>query len=67
MIKLEVEEYCQNCESFEPDTTSDADTSRTFEGFPAIKIVNTTVTCRYQKRCRMMVRYLGRKLKNDVE
>ena len=67
MIKLDVEDYCQDCESFVPDTSYDSDTAKTYAGFPAVKIVNTIVTCHYRRRCANMVRYLERKLKSNVE
>lgn len=66
MIKLEVEDYCQDCESFVPDTSNDSDTTKTYAGFPSVKIVNTIITCHYRRRCANMVRYLERKLKSNV-
>lgn len=44
MIRLQVEDYCQNCAEFDPETTVN---ERSHMGMTGIKIVaDTTVTCR---------------------
>lgn len=64
MIKLDVEDYCHECPAFEPnvDTTSWYDPLTQEE-----TIRDTVILCRYRKRCASMMRYLTRKLKNNVE
>ena len=61
MIKLKVEDYCHECPAFE----ADVDTSGWYD--PQSQEEDTIIRCRYRKRCANMVRYLERKLKNDVE
>ena len=64
MIKLEVEDYCQECQGFEPDV----DASDFYNPLNQNEnIRDTIVRCRYRKRCANMVRYLERKLKNSKE
>lgn len=63
MIKLDVEDYCQECQGFEPD----ADTSDFYNPLNQNECVrDTIIRCRYRKRCANMVRYLERKLRNDA-
>lgn len=56
MIKLEVEDYCQNCPAFEPMTEKFSDYAQ--------NAVLTTVCCESQKKCARLVQYLERKMKN---
>lgn len=62
MIKLEVEEYCQECPAFEPDVDSNTWYDPT-DNLPSVS--DTIIHCRYRKRCANMVRYLERKMKNN--
>ena len=62
MIKLEIEDYCQDCDWFEPvlnDFNGSYDNMRHHGGAKAI------VQCERQKHCARLVRYLERKLEND--
>ena len=62
-IKLNVEEYCQDCLDFEADVTkptrmyADDDVVRSYR-----RIV---VRCKYRKRCANQIRYLEQKLKGE--
>lgn len=56
MIKLEVEDYCQNCPAFEPMTEKFSDYAQ--------NAVLTTVYCESEKKCARLVQYLERKMKN---
>lgn len=47
MIKVDVEEYCENCENFEPEAQTLTATNCMGE-----KICNTTVKCRYRTMCK---------------
>lgn len=67
-INLKVEEYCQNCPDFEPDVDR-----RTLymEGFDPATYTNvnkticeTTVECKYKRRCAAQMRYLQKQ--NDA-
>lgn len=52
MIKLCVEDYCQNCTDFEPDV-------ETYTTVSAGKICNqTNVSCEHRQRCKKLVEYL---------
>lgn len=64
MIKLNIQEYCQDCESFEPVADRENICMDTVFDSP-IKVVNTTVTCLYQRRCAAMVRYLKKKVEKE--
>lgn len=60
MICLYVEDYCQNCPEFEPET------SRIQEcDFESGIHINTIVHCEHQKRCENFMRYLKSKLKEN--
>lgn len=56
MIKLEVEDYCQNCPAFEPMVEK-------FTNY-AQNAVITTVCCESEKKCARLVQYLERKVRN---
>lgn len=56
MIKLEIEDYCQNCPAFEATTEK-------FTDF-AHNAVITKVYCESQKKCARLVQYLERKMRN---
>lgn len=55
MIKLNVEEYCHECEGFEPERV-DTGYYLSFN-----EIIN--VECRYKRRCAAMYRHLEKKFK----
>lgn len=61
-INLNVEEYCHNCPDFEPVTEKE---KLHMEGFDPGTYTNvnkticeTTVECKYKKRCAAQIRYL---------
>ena len=49
MIKLKVENYCQNCNDFEPDVYK----SKKYGGD-----TTTIVSCEYEKRCYNIYKHL---------
>lgn len=60
MIKLNLEEYCQNCPEFEvkqinPDTL--------YDGIDKCILGDITLTCEYIRACRNAVRFYKKKLK----
>lgn len=59
MIKLEVEDYCQNCPAFEPMTEKFTDFAQ--------NAVIITVSCESQRKCARLVQYLERKVKKNVD
>lgn len=46
MIKLDIDEYCNNCPEFESDVKKDV------IYFGKAPIVNTIITCEHRERCR---------------
>lgn len=61
MIKLEVEDYCHECDAFDPIADSVS-----YQELGVEQDRDTFVHCSNARRCRNMVRYLERKLKYDA-
>lgn len=60
MIKIEVEDYCQNCLDFEADV---AKPERLYSGCEPVTIFgDTVVRCEYRKRCASIKRYLEKQI-----
>jgi len=53
MIRLQVEDYCQNCEEFKPETQV---MSRGYVGTGCK--VDTTIRCRDAQKCERLCEYL---------
>ena len=62
MIRLEVEDYCQDCKAFEPDTDRNMD----FDD-AQLYMTDTVVQCEKRNHCKRLVQYLERKLKAQEE
>ena len=60
MIELNVKDYCQDCEAFDPDS----ETTKFYELGVSTSVL-TIITCRNARRCEQFVRYLERKMRND--
>lgn len=60
MIKLDVKDYCYECDAFDPVADSIP-----YQAFDVVQDHDTFVRCSNARRCRHLVRYLERKLKND--
>lgn len=56
MIKLDVEDYCQNCEDFKP-------TANTIKLYSKLQVqdIDTTVCCKYKDRCAGIARQIKEK------
>lgn len=74
MIKLELEEYCQNCPDFVSDVDKDykaefTDDYSHFDSSRKIKrTCNTIIRCKYRKRCDELVdTYLRYELKGGAK
>lgn len=74
MIKLEIEEYCQNCPDFVPDTDKEFKAYFTddYDGIPPgrklRRLCKTTIRCKYRKRCDELVdTYLRYELKGGEQ
>ena len=53
MIELHIEDYCHSCPDFEADVSKNA-----FRNLEGDKVINITVYCEHQHRCRAIKRYL---------
>lgn len=62
MIKLDVEDYCHKCDAFDPVADSIS-----YQALGVEQDHDTFVRCSNARRCRHLVRYLKRKMKDDVE
>lgn len=60
MIRLEVEDYCQDCRAFEPETDTNVLYSVNGEFS-----VETVITCERRNWCRNLVRYLEKRVEKD--
>lgn len=58
MIKLEVEDYCHNCEEFEPV----ADTNRLYSELEVVESY-TSVRCEKRMVCRAIASHIAREMK----
>lgn len=63
MIRLEVEDYCQQCLDFTPDVTKPERTRDNDGGFA---YTDTIIHCKYRKRCGGIARYLEQRVKGDA-
>ena len=63
MIKLDVREYCQSCEDFEPIVTQRPERLLTDCG-ETFSYGDTIVECRYRRRCEAIYNHL-KKAKNN--
>lgn len=63
MIKLEVEEYCQECPAFEAVTKHPT----VFYADSNIRDCTTVVECEHRKKCKGIERYLRRKVQENGE
>jgi hypothetical protein len=64
MIRLEVEDYCQQCLDFCPDVIKPERTVSMIDG--AIVQTDTTIHCEYRKRCAGIKRYLEQQAKGEA-
>ena len=64
MIRVEVEEYCQQCLDFSPDVIK-PERVRT-DGGKELEYTDTVIKCKYHKRCAGITRFLEQKLKGEV-
>lgn len=63
MIRLEVEEYCQDCMDFRAYVTPP---QRIRLPNDEITLGDTIIQCEYRKRCMNLKRYLERQMKDEV-
>ena len=57
MIRLDIDEYCNNCPEFESDVKKDVIHCRNLD-FNKASIVNTIITCEHRERCRSIKNFL---------
>lgn len=58
MIKLEIEDYCQDCHAFDPEAVAVHNMAQTGE---------TVVICQRRNHCKRLVQYLERKIRKELE
>ena len=63
-IKLEVEEYCQECADFDADVSSP---ERMRNAKHEVVMSDTIVRCSYRNRCRAIKRYLEKQKAKETE
>lgn len=63
-IRLEVENYCQDCMDFSPDVTKPDRVWRSPED--AITLGDTIIRCEYRRRCGNIKRYLEQREKVEA-
>lgn len=64
MIELMVEDYCHDCDGFEPKVEDSENYVVNESGLPVMG--DKLIFCRYRKRCANMARYLERKLRDNA-
>ena len=62
-ISLDIEDYCQECEAFDPTT----ETAKAYDAEGDIFFLETRVVCSEARKCRSLVRYLERRLQAEVK
>lgn len=65
MIKVEVEEYCQQCLDFTPDVTK-PERLYTADNPDGFIMSDTIIRCEYRKRCAGIKRYLDQQSKGET-
>ena len=68
MIKLKVEDYCQNCPDFKGEVHKEKFHSDNFMNFDREPIIfsETVVTCVKAHRCANLVRYLKKEIEKNA-
>lgn len=64
MIRVEVEDYCQQCLDFTPDVTK-PERLYTIDNPDGFVMSDTIVRCEYRKRCAGIKRYLDQQTKGE--
>lgn len=64
MIKLVVDEYCENCPEFEAHVECIG--LKSIGETTARMTCNTTITCEHRAKCQSMKDYLDRQCKTDI-
>lgn len=63
MIRVEVEDYCQQCLDFSPDV---ANATRVMAPDGELVLGDTIIRCEYRKRCASIERFLKKQIKEEV-
>lgn len=59
MIRLQVEEYCNNCSEFEPEVDRDMLYCDDILRGTKMSIIETRVQCKHRSRCKSIKDYLA--------
>ena len=63
MIKLDVQEYCQECPAFDP--VKHMVTEKFMSLGEPVEMITTHIRCRDWKRCKQIERYLRKELEHE--
>lgn len=63
MIKLDVQEYCQECPAFDP--VKHTVTEKFMSLGESVEMSTTHIRCRDWKRCKQIERYLRKELEHE--
>lgn len=64
MIKLDIQDYCQECMDFSPDVDEPV---RMFSGDDCVFQTNTVIRCEHRRRCEAIKRYLEKQAKENAD
>ena len=64
MIRVEYEEYCEDCPEFEPDMRKEV-MHTDYYGSKGDLICETVIQCQHKDRCKSMKDFIERKSKNE--
>lgn len=62
MIKIDVEDYCHQCQDFHPDAVQ---ATKVMSANGEYILTDTLVRCEYRKRCASLMRYLSNQNRGD--
>ena len=65
MIKIAVEDYCQQCLDFTPDVTK-PERFHSIDNPDSFILSDTVIRCEYRKRCAGIKRYLEQQAKGET-
>lgn len=67
MIKLQIEDYCQNCSEFEPHVEKVDISSSDLYSYEKVERTDTTITCTHRQRCDCIEEYIQKQVKNKCQ
>lgn len=73
MIKLKIDDYCENCDEFEPEVEKDkmhlsdrpVDFNQSYWEFGSQFKYFTTITCKHRERCKSIADYIKKNIEKE--